>query len=137
MTRTIFAGYIPENVKNIYDLVLKNQLQTQRDLREGASIRIISKNVENDFKLNGYDLIHSLGHGIGLEIHELPYINSKNDILLKENMIITNEPGIYLPNNYGVRIEDTVLITKSGCINLTKSDKNYIIVDEKWKGIDF
>ena len=131
MTRTIFAGYIPENIKNIYNLVLKNQLQTQKDLREGASIRIISKNVENDFKLNGYDLIHSLGHGIGLEIHELPYINSKNDNLLKENMIITNEPGIYLPNNYGVRIEDTVLITKSGCINLTKSDKNYIIVDEK------
>lgn len=131
MTRTIFAGYIPENIKNIYNLVLKNQLQTQKDLREGASIRIISKNVENDFKLNGYDLIHSLGHGVGLEIHELPYINSKNDNLLKENMIITNEPGIYLPNNYGVRIEDTVLITKSGCINLTKSDKNYIIVDEK------
>ena len=74
---------------------------------------------------------------VGLEIHELPYINSKNDNLLKENMIITNEPGIYLPNNYGVRIEDTVLITKSGCINLTKSDKNYIIVDEKWKSIDF
>ena len=137
MTRTIFAGYIPENIKNIYNLVLKNQLQTQKDLREGASIRIISKNVENDFKLNGYDLIHSLGHGVGLEIHELPYINSKNDNLLKENMIITNEPGIYLPNNYGVRIEDTVLITKSGCINLTKSDKNYIIVDEKWKSLDF
>ena len=128
---SVFAGYIPENIKNIYNLVLKNQLQTQKDLREGASIRIISKNVENDFKLNGYDLIHSLGHGVGLEIHELPYINSKNDNLLKENMIITNEPGIYLPNNYGVRIEDTVLITKSGCINLTKSDKNYIIVDEK------
>ncbi len=46
-------------------------------------------------------------------------------------MVITNEPGIYLPNSYGVRIEDTVLITKSGCINLTKSNKNYVIVDEK------
>ena len=50
---------------------------------------------------------------------------------LKANMVITNEPGIYLPNSYGVRIEDTVLITKSGCINLTKSNKNYVIVDEK------
>ncbi len=131
MTRTVFAGYIPSSIRNIYDLVLKNQLQTQKDLKEGANIRIICRNVENDFKINGYDLIHSLGHGVGLEIHELPNISAKNDNSLKANMVITNEPGIYLPNNYGVRIEDTVLITKSGCINLTKSDKNYIIVDEK------
>ena len=49
--------------------------------------------------------------------------------VLKANMTVTSEPGIYIPNRFGVRIEDTVLITKSGCINLTKSDKNYIIVD--------
>lgn len=128
MTRTIFAGFVPENVKQIYDLVLKNQLQTEKDLKEGANIRMLSKNVDNDFKLHGYQLVHALGHGVGLEVHELPYINSKNDNILKENMVITNEPGIYLTGRFGVRIEDTVLITKSGCINLTKSDKNYIIV---------
>ena len=50
--------------------------------------------------------------------------------MLKENMVVTNEPGIYIPGEFGIRIEDTVLITKSGCINLTKSDKNYIIVDK-------
>ena len=131
MTRTVFAGCVPGSIRTIYDLVLKNQLQTQKDLKEGANIRIISRNVENDFKINGYDLIHALGHGVGLEIHELPYISAKNDNQLKANMVITNEPGIYLPNSYGVRIEDTVLITKSGCINLTKSNKNYVIVDEK------
>lgn len=128
MTRTIFAGYVPVAVQEIYDLVLKNQLQTLKEMKEGASIRVISKMVENDFKLNGYDFLHSLGHGVGLEIHEMPYINSKNDNMLKANMVLTNEPGIYLPNNFGIRIEDTVLITKSGCINLSKSDKNYIIV---------
>lgn len=131
MTRTVFAGVVPSLVKPVYDLVLKNQLQTQKDLKEGASIRILARNVENDFKLNGYDLIHSLGHGVGLDIHEMPSINSKNDTVLKDKMVITNEPGIYLPNNFGVRIEDTVLITKSGCINLTKSDKNYVVVDKK------
>ncbi len=130
MTRTIFAGYLPENVKPVYDLVLKNQLQTLKDMKEGASIRIISRNVDNDFKLNGYPLLHALGHGVGLDVHEMPVISEKNDINLKPNMVVTDEPGIYLPEEFGVRIEDTVLITKSGCINLTKSDKNYIIVDK-------
>lgn len=131
MTRTIFVGYIPEAVKEIYDLVLKNQLQTEKELKEGANVKLLTKMVENDFKLNGYDLIHSLGHGVGLDVHEYPYINNKNDFLLKDKMVVTNEPGIYIPGKFGVRIEDTVLITKSGCINLTKTDKNYIIVDKQ------
>ena len=68
--------------------------------------------LENDFKLNGYDLIHSIGHGVGLEIHEPPYISSRSDTLLKENMVVTDEPGIYIPGRFGIRIEDTVQITK-------------------------
>lgn len=130
MTRTIFAGYVPVQVQGIYDLVLKNQLQTLQEMKEGASIRIVSRMVENDFKLNGYDLVHALGHGVGLDIHEMPFISGKNDNTLKANMVVTVEPGIYLPNHFGIRIEDTVLITKSGCINLSKSDKNYIVVDK-------
>ena len=130
MTRTIFAGFVPIQVQAIYDLVLKNQNQILREMKDGASIRLVSKMVENDFKINGYDLIHSLGHGVGLDIHEMPFINGKSDGTLKANMIVTSEPGIYMPNHFGVRIEDTVLITKSGCINLTKSDKNYIVVDK-------
>ena len=130
MTSTIFAGYVTVQTRKVYDLVLKNELQTLKEYKEGASIRVVSRMVENDFKLNGYDLIHSLGHGLGLEIHEIPYINGKNDSNLKANMVVTNEPGIYIPGAFGIRIEDTVLITKSGCINLTKSDKNYIIIDK-------
>ena len=131
MTRTIFIGYVPEEIKQVYDLVLKNQLQVEQEYRDGANIKIISRNVENDFKLNGYDFIHSLGHGVGLDIHEYPYVNSKNDTVLKDKMVVTNEPGIYIPGKVGVRIEDTVLITKNGCINLTKSDKNYIVIEGK------
>ncbi len=129
MTRTIFVDYVQDYIKPVYDLVLKNQLLTLRELREGANAKIISKNVENDFKLNRFELIHGLGHSLGLEIHENPCLTSvKGDILLKENMVLTNEPGIYIPGKFGVRIEDTVQITKSGCINLTKSGKDYIVI---------
>ena len=128
MTRTFFVGSVPEEVKPVYDLVLKNQLQTLEDYKDGASTRILTKMVENDFKLNGYDLIHSLGHGVGLEIHEPPFISYRSDVPLRENMVVTDEPGIYLPGKFGVRIEDTVQITKFGCINLTNSEKNYIII---------
>ena len=128
MTRTIFVGSVPEYVKPVYDLVLKNQTQTLDQMKDGENIRLLTKMVENDFRLHNFDLIHSLGHGVGLEIHERPFISYRNDNQLKENMVVTDEPGIYLPGKFGVRIEDTVLITKFGCINLTKSEKNYIII---------
>ena len=128
MTRTFFVGEVPEEVKKVYDLVLKNQVQTQEEFKDGANTRLLSKMVENDFKLNGYDLIHSLGHGIGMEIHEPPYINSKLIWRKSKEKLISNEPGIYIPGKFGVRIEDTVQITKFGCISLTKSEKNYIII---------
>ena len=128
MTRTIFVGSIPEYIKPVYDLVLKNQIQTIEQMKDGVSTRLLSKMVENDFKLKGYDLIHSLGHGVGLEIHEAPYLSYRNDAILKENMVVTDEPGIYIPEKFGIRIEDTVQITKFGCISLTKSEKNYIVI---------
>ena len=128
MTRTIFVGSIPEEMKKVYDLVLKNQVQTIEQMKDGVSTRLLTKMVENDFKLNGYDLIHSLGHGVGLDIHEAPYLSYRSDAQLKENMIVTDEPGIYISGKFGVRIEDTVQITKFGCISLTKSEKNYIVI---------
>lgn len=131
MTRTIFVGEPTEEMKKVYDLVLNNQKFVLEQYKEGANTRQLTKMVENDFKLNRYDLIHSLGHGVGLEIHELPYISYRNDTILKENMVITDEPGIYIPGKFGIRIEDTVQITKFGCINLTNSEKNYIILKGK------
>lgn len=128
MTRTFFVGSIPEEIKKVYDLVLKNQNQTILQMKDGVSTRMLTKMVENDFKLKGFDLIHGLGHGVGMEIHEQPYINGRSDTFLKENMVITDEPGIYVPGKFGIRIEDTVQITKFGCISLTKSEKNYIII---------
>lgn len=128
MTRTFFVGEPTQEMKRVYDLVLNNQKFALEQYKDGTSTRQVTKMVENDFKLNGYDLIHSLGHGVGLEIHEPPYISYKNDTFLKENMVVTDEPGIYVPGKFGVRIEDTVQITKFGCISLTTSEKDYIII---------
>ena len=92
-------------------------------MKDGASIKDIAKIVTSNFSLQGYDLVHSLGHGVGLDIHEAPFIREANDSTLKENMVVTNEPGIYIPGNFGVRIEDTILITKEGQEVFTKSKK--------------
>ncbi len=129
MTRTIFAKYVPEEIKEIYELVLKNQKQVINEMKEGTNLKLVSRIVQNDFKLHGYDLIHALGHGVGLEIHELPFSSIKYDSVLKNNMVITNEPGIYIPNKFGVRIEDTVWINKGVSTPLTKSEKDYVVVD--------
>ena len=128
MTRTFFVGEPTEEMKEVYDLVLSNQEFALDQYKEGASTRQVTKMVENDFKLNGYDLIHSLGHGVGLEIHEPPYVGYRNDTTLRENMVVTDEPGIYIPGKFGVRIEDTVQITKFGCVSLTNSEKGYVII---------
>lgn len=128
MTRTIFVDFVQDYTKKIYDLVLKNQMQILEEMKEGANTKNLFKMLESDFNLYDYTLIHALGHGVGMEVHEDPVIGSKKEIILKNNMVMTNEPGIYIPGKFGVRIEDTVLITKNGCINLTKSEKNYIVI---------
>ena len=128
MTRTIFVGEVPNGVKPVYDLVLKNQEQALQDMKDNANTKQISKMVDNDFRLNNYDLIHALGHGVGLEIHEGPVLSINSENTLRENMVVTDEPGIYIAGQFGVRIEDTVLITKGGCEPLTKSPKRYVIV---------
>ena len=118
MRRTFFIGEPTEKQKKVYDLVAKNHRQTIDAIKDGANIKQLVKMVENDFKLNGYDLIHSLGHGIGLEIHEKPYLSIKFDCPLRENMTVTVEPGIYIPGEFGVRIEDTILVEKGGARKL-------------------
>ena len=128
MTRTIFMGCILEEIKPIYDLVLKNQKNVLELMRSNSNIKTIARSVDDSYKLNNYIMIHSLGHGVGLDVHEIPTINQKNESFLKENMVVANEPGIYLPGKYGIRIEDTVLINKTDCTTLTNSDKGYVVI---------
>jgi len=128
MTRTIFVDSVNEYVKGVYDLVRKNQELAITEMHEGANIKNITKMVECNFRLHDCELVHALGHGVGLEIHEDPIISSRNEKMLKAGMVITDEPGIYLPGKFGVRIEDTVLITETGCEVLTKSNKDYCVI---------
>jgi len=85
--------------------------------------------VVNDFEINGYTLIHGLGHSLGLEVHEIPNLGTRSEVILKSNMIITDEPGIYIPGRFGIRIEDTVIVGKSTGVALTKSSKDIIIIE--------
>ncbi|WP_022852226.1 M24 family metallopeptidase [Limisalsivibrio acetivorans] len=74
----------------------------------------------------GHRFIHGLGHGVGIDVHELPVFNSRDETVLKEGMVITVEPGIYLPESFGVRLEDTVAVTENGCFNLTSVLDKYV-----------
>jgi len=128
MTRTIFMGNVSDEIKQIYNLVLKNQKQTLKEIKNGANTKNLFKMVESDFKLYDHCLVHALGHSVGLELHENPRLSLKYDLNLKTNMVLTNEPGIYIPGKFGIRIEDTVLVNNQDATNLTKSTKELIII---------
>lgn len=106
-----------QNFKNkkyqkIYDLVYKAQLNAIEKARVGMKASDIDKLTREVIQKAGFGkyFVHSTGHGVGLDIHEFPNINSKSDVIIEDNMVFTIEPGIYLPNEFGVRIEDTVVM---------------------------
>lgn len=128
MTRTIFFGSPNKEFLEIYDLVKDIQKQALELVKPGARVKDIDQHVKDYLALKGFNLGHSTGHGVGLEIHEAPFININNDDILKENMVITIEPGIYIQNKFGIRIEDLVLVTKDGYEILSNIDKELIII---------
>jgi len=100
--------------QKIYDIVLKSQQTAISKARVGMKASQIDKLARDVIEKSGYGkyFIHSTGHGVGLDIHEYPNINSRNDVILENNMVFTVEPGIYLNEKFGVRIEDTVVMKK-------------------------
>ena len=110
-----------QNFKNtkkqkVYDIVLKAQEEAIKHIKPGIKSCEIDKIAREVIDSNGFGdyFIHSTGHGVGLDIHELPIISAKSEIVLEENMVFTVEPGIYIPNEFGVRIEDMVRVTSNG-----------------------
>lgn len=125
MTRMIFTAPPTPKQKEIYNLVLEAQLASIKGIKAGLTGARADHLGRSIIAKAGYGEMygHSGGHGIGLDIHESPALSEKYTKPLKENQIITIEPGIYLPGEFGVRIEDMLLITKSGNKNLTKIPK--------------
>lgn len=128
MTRTVVVGKASEKQKEIYNTVLKAQLAALDGLKAGKTgkeIDAIARDLIGDAGYGTY-FGHGLGHSVGLEIHEEPRLSPGNPNILQANCIETVEPGIYIPGFGGVRIEDMVIVTEDGCINLTHSPKELI-----------
>lgn len=106
--------------QKIYDLVYKAQLNAIENAKVGMKAKEIDNLTRSVIEKAGFGkyFIHSTGHGVGLDIHEHPYINSKNEVIIEENMVFTIEPGIYLPNEFGVRIEDTIVMQNGKAVIL-------------------
>jgi len=98
--------------QKIYDIVRKAQEQTIKKARVGMKASDIDKIGRDIITKAGYGkyFVHSTGHGVGLDIHEYPNISTRSDVIIEPNMVFTVEPGIYLPNEFGVRIEDTLVM---------------------------
>jgi len=123
MTRTIYIGKPSAQEKELYNLLLRVQKGAITMARPGMEVSQISSYVRKGLgKYNEY-FIHSLGHGIGVEIHELPTIHGESKDVFGVGDVFTVEPGIYLPGKLGIRIEDDVLMTKHGPVVLSKSKK--------------
>lgn len=130
ITRTVAVGAIIDKQRNIYDAVLGCNEYIEKSLRAGLVCSDVDQSAREYLKKYGYDtyFIHSLGHSVGLEIHETPALSPNDHSVLKENMIETVEPGVYIPGIGGVRIEDTVVIQKDGIEVLTKFPKKFLKV---------
>ena len=128
MTRTVCVGVPDEEMEKIYNIVLAAQEKAIDAAKAGISGKELDGIARRHICDAGYGEYfgHSLGHGVGLEIHEQPNAAPSYEKNLEKGTVITIEPGIYIAGKFGVRIEDFVILTENGCINLTKSAKNII-----------
>lgn len=124
-TRTIVMGMANSWHREIYTVVQEAQYRGMKAAKPGITGKELDAEIRDYIESRGYGryFTHGLGHGVGLEIHELPNINSKGDIPLQEGMVFSIEPGIYIQGRGGVRIEDTVVLTKEGAHSLTTLKK--------------
>ena len=131
MTRTICVGKPSEEMERVYNIVLKAQEAGIEAARAGIVGSALDKISRDIIEAAGYGECfgHSLGHGVGLEIHEKPNASPNYKLPLNCGSIVTVEPGIYIEGKFGVRIEDFVILTENGCENLTKCAKNLISLD--------
>lgn len=129
MTRTIHVGHVTDQEREIYEVVLEANKALIEKACAGMTYSDFDKIPRDIITQAGYGerFTHGIGHGIGLDIHENPFFTRSQD-LLQAGMVVTDEPGIYLDNQFGVRIEDDLVITKEGCQVLTHAPKELIVL---------
>jgi Xaa-Pro aminopeptidase len=129
-TRTLFLGKADTTLEKVYDIVLKAQLNAVKGIESGMNAAQADRFARSVIEQAGYGDVfgHGLGHGVGLAVHELPTVAPSSSDTLMNGMVFTIEPGIYLPGQGGVRIEDTVVLENGKVRVLTKTSKNRLTV---------
>lgn len=123
ISRTIVFGRASQEQKDMYEVVKNAQQESMKAIREGANgkdVDSIASSIIDESKYKGR-FIHSLGHGLGMDVHDHPALSRNLDFILKANMVVTVEPGIYIPKVGGVRIEDDVIVRKNGFEKITSA----------------
>jgi Xaa-Pro aminopeptidase len=117
LTRMFFLDTMPASYKNDLSIVHDAQHEAFKVIKPGVLAKEVDAVVRNYLKKHGLAerFTHSLGHGVGMEVHEAPRLSVSSDAVLQENMVCTVEPGVYFPGKYGIRLEEMVLVTKKGC----------------------
>ncbi len=130
MTRTVCIGEPSDKMREVYDIVLEAQNRGLNAVKAGITGGELDGIAREYIAGHGYGEAfgHSLGHGVGAEIHEAPYASPFSDTILRDGMVVTVEPGIYIPGEFGVRIEDFVVVRENGCLNMTQADKSLVIL---------
>jgi Xaa-Pro aminopeptidase len=127
-TRTVWVGAASKEVSRLYAAVLEAQLAAIDSVRPGVPVSKVDHAARKTLQTHGLErhFTHSTGHGVGLEIHEAPRVAKGQQEILRPGMVITVEPGVYLPDKWGVRIEDMVVVTEHGCEVLAPHQKEFI-----------
>jgi Xaa-Pro aminopeptidase len=130
MTRTVGMGDVPDDQQALYAATLETQELALAAIGPKKSGKAIDQLARDNFKKHKLDeyFVHSLGHGVGLEIHEGPSLSQRKDDTLEAGMMVTVEPGVYVPGKAGVRIEDLVVVTANGCERLSHAPKTYLSI---------
>jgi Xaa-Pro aminopeptidase len=130
-TRTVATGDPGAAAREVYALVLEAQKAGLDALQAGAAARAVDSAAREVIIAGGHgeQFGHGLGHGVGLEIHEAPRLSQRSDAVLEAGDVVTVEPGVYLPERFGVRIEDLVVVTDAGCEILTSITKDLLLIE--------
>ena len=128
LTRTVFIGRAPSRVRRLYNAVLEAQEAAREAIRPGVKAGEVDAAARRTLKRHRLEqyFTHSTGHGLGIEVHEMPRLGRGEETVLEEGMVVTIEPGVYIEGLGGIRIEDDVVVTSAGAVDLTSASREFL-----------